>query len=386
MHLKYVILENIRNHKKTELHFEPGLNIFFGANGSGKTSILEAISIASFSKSFITNFDQQIVSHSRKYYSVEIGAVTENQIPFTINVIYQINKGKEIRDSSGQILSSVELIGKIPLVVLYPEMKKIIFGPPSSRREFVDKIISQIDRIYLQKLIEYRRILKQRNKLLFEIYSGDHSQIGVLSVWNNRLIEAASYILKQRWIFTKSFSTLFQKSFEMVTNGKEISSFDFSPFGFDSVSHSVFLQNPERSQIISSLEQILEEYHRREIERGTTLFGPHKDDFEITLNDMPAKEIASQGQSKSLVIALKYAEIKYLQNLLGTTPIVLFDDIFSELDFNRVTQVLDMMNNLKVQLFLTLTELDKIKNIISNFETYGIFKVENGSVEKVNNI
>lgn len=386
MRLKHIVLENFRNHERTEIAFEPNLNIFFGPNGSGKTSILEAISITSFSKSFITNFDQQIVKHSKDYYAIEVEAESETKVPFKVYVQYQINKGKEIRDTSGQLLSSTELIGRIPIVILYPDMREIIFGPPSARREFVDKILSQTDQSYLKKLIEYRRIVKQRNKLLSEIASGDRSQIDVLFAWNSKFLHTAVDIVRARGLFAQTFSSLIQEPFEQITSGKEEISFAYEPFEFseiiDPASDANFSRNWDPKEIEFALNELRKKYSRKEVERGTTLFGPHKDDFGIFLNSVLARLVASQGQSKSILIALKNAEVAYLQNKLGTTPVVLFDDVFSELDFERVSKVLHILNNLKVQLFLTLTEIDKIKNIIPNFETYGIYKVENGVVEK----
>ncbi|ROL56608.1 DNA replication and repair protein RecF [Bacteroidetes/Chlorobi group bacterium Naka2016] len=382
MVLNYVKLENVRNHEQSEIDLEPSLNIFFGPNGAGKTSILEAISIASFSKSFITNYDQNIVRHGENYYTVEVGGSSQNGIPFTFSVYYQIGKGKEIRDISGGTISSIELIGQIPLVVLYPDMREIIFGPPSARREFVDKIISQTDTVYLKKLIEYKRILKQRNKLLSEIANGDRKQIDVLSAWNKKFIQTASYIIQQRGLFSYTFSFIVSEAFETITEGKESLIFDYQPFDFFDFftpeNLVVFRRYWYLDQILSILEQLLIKYAKKEIERGITLFGPHKDDFQLLFNGNNAREVASQGQSKSILIALKNAEVKYLQNKKNTAPIVLFDDIFSELDINRINQVLDLMKNLKVQLLLTTTEIDKIKNIISNFENYGVYKVESG--------
>ncbi len=384
MFIKHISLENIRNHISSKIHLEPNINILFGPNGSGKTSVLEAISIATFSRSFATKFDQNIVRNGEKHYAIEILAVSDKEVPFTIHVIYQLNKGKEIRDSSGQIISSQELIGTIPIVVLSPDMKDIVFGSPSSRRDFVDKVLSQTENQYLKKLIEYKRIVKQRNKLLWEIMNGNRNEIALLPIWNHKLIENASFIIKKRMIFTKEFSPLFAKSFDIVTNGKEQIEFNYSPFISTGLTNLETLPRlEEKDSIISFLNEQLERVSKKEIERGTTLLGPHKDDFFIKLNNSVASDVASQGQSKSILIALKYAEINFLQKTKETNPIVLFDDIFSELDLDRVYQVLNLMSNVKVQLLVTMTGINLIKDIIPNFETYGIFKVENGCVTKM---
>lgn len=380
MFIKRIYFENIRNHIQNEIYLEPNINVLFGPNGSGKTSVLEAISIGTFSKSFVTNFDQHIVRLGEKHYSVEISAISENQIPITINVFYQLNKKKEIRNSAGQIITAQELIGKIPIVVLYPDMKEIIFGSPNARREFVDKIISQTDSSYLKKLLEYRRILKQRNKLLFEIANGNTSEIELLSLWDEKLIESAAVIIHKRAIFCEQFSTHFAESYEIVSNGKEKIYFYYSPYFFSELNKN---QINSIEEIVNILKEQLKFFKEKEIERGTTLFGPHKDDFKIILNEALANEVASQGQSKSILIAMKHSEIKYLQKAKKTNPIVLLDDIFSELDLFRINQVLHLMNELKVQLIITMTEVNQISQIIPNFETYGIFRVENGQIEKL---
>ncbi|MCX7909018.1 MAG: DNA replication and repair protein RecF [Ignavibacteria bacterium] len=382
MYLKYVFIENVRNHSTNKIFFEPNINIIFGPNGSGKTSILEAVSIATFSKSFVTKFDQNIVRKGQNYYSIELMAISDNKIPIVIDIYYHQNKGKEIKDTSDKVIPSFELIGKIPIVILSPDMKNIVFGPPSVRREFVDKIISQIDNNYLKKLIEYKRILKQRNKLLTEIASGDRKNIEILPFWNNKLIETATTIIKRRSLFIDEFSLFFANSYNFITNGKETIDFRYAPFGMNTDEFYFKANTVSDNTITTYLYHQLEKFKQKELERGTTLFGPQKDDFIIKLCESTANEVASQGQSKSILVALKYAEILFLKKQKGTNPIVLFDDIFSELDLFRVQQVLNLMNKTDVQLLVTMTEINHIKEIIHNFETYGIFKVENGKVEK----
>ncbi len=383
MHINQIFFENIRNHRQTKISFEPSLNIFFGPNGSGKTSILEAISIGTFSKSFVTKFDQNIVRNSTDYYALEISVERENHTPATIYVNYTIGKPKVIREENGQALTSQSLIGRFPTVILAPDMRGIIFGSPSFRREFVDRIIAQTDKVYLNKLYEFRRILKQRNKLLLEISKGNYVGFDLLHIWTQKLIETSVFIIKTRGNFVIKFAPIFEKCFTELTNSNEFASFFYSPFNNNEINAELLQANYSDEIINLHLRSEFEKNAKRELERGQTLFGPHRDDFTILLNNSTASCVASQGQSKSILVALKYAEINYLKNSKQTKPVVLLDDIFSELDLNRVNQVLNILNNLNLQLFITLTEIDLIKPILINFETYSLFKVENGIVSKL---
>ncbi|MFN3306130.1 MAG: DNA replication/repair protein RecF [Candidatus Kapaibacteriota bacterium] len=386
MHIKQIFFENIRNHKQTKLIFEPNLNLFFGPNGSGKTSILEAISLGTFSKSFVTKFDQNIVRNSTDYYVLEITIETENQTSAIIYILYTLGKTKVIRQENGKLITAQNLIGRFPSVILAPDMRGIVFGAPSFRREFVDRIIAQTDKVYLNKLYELRRILKQRNKLLLDIAKGNSSGFDLLEIWTQQLIDTSVFIIKSRGDFIVKFATLFSECFSELTNSKEVANLFYSPFSNINFNNELLQNNYPTELIYLLLKSEFEKYEKKELERGITLFGPHRDDFIILLNNNLASSVASQGQSKSILVALKYAELNYLKNLKGTKPIVLLDDIFSELDLSRVNQVLNILNNLDLQLFITLTDIDQIKPILFNFETCGLFRVENGIVSKLDQL
>lgn len=383
MQINQIFFENIRNHKQTKLFFEPNLNLFFGPNGSGKTSILEAISIGTFSKSFVTKFDQSIVRNSTDYYALEIAIETESHTSAIIYINYTLGRPKVIREENGQFITAQNLIGRFPTVILAPDMRGIVYGVPSFRREFVDRIISQTDKFYLNKLYELRRILKQRNKLLLEISKGSSSGFDLLHIWTQHLIETSVFIIKSRGDFIVKFAPLFSECFSELTNCNEVANLLYSPFNSNDINNELLQNNYPNEQIYLLLKSEFEKYEKKELERGITLFGPHRDDFTILLNNNLASSVASQGQSKSILVALKYAEINYLKNSKEAKPVVLLDDIFSELDLSRVNQVLNILNNLDLQLFITLTEIDQIKPILLNFETCGLFRVENGVVSKL---
>ncbi len=377
MFLVRVNFENIRNHNLTELFPSRNLNVIYGRNGSGKTSILEAISICAFSKSFVSAFDQNIVRYGKNYYRIEIEGRSENGLPISLQILFQLGKKKEIKSTSGESLSVQDLIGKVPVVVLSPEMREIIFGSPAVRREFIDRIISQTDQIYFRDLIINRRILKQRNKLLNDILLGNTSDIELFKIWTLKFIESSAEIIKRRIQFFKDFPLLFISNYQVLSQRKEAVNFTYQPFEFPQD-----FENFTKEEISKILNLQAESFFEKEISRGVTLFGPQKDDFIISFNYQQAKNVASQGQSKTILIALKYAEIEYLLKMKNTTPIVLFDDIFSELDKERVEQVLKILSNNQIQFFITTTELDGLKSFLQYCSEYKIFYVENGSVRE----
>jgi DNA replication and repair protein RecF len=378
MYLLRLNFENIRNHNITELFPSQNINVIFGRNGSGKTSILEAISIGAFSKSFVTSFDQNIVQNGKDYYLVEIEARSENGLPIGLQVLYQLNRKKEIKTTAGENLSVQELIGKVPVVVLSPEMREIIFGAPSMRREFIDRIISQTDANYLKSLLLHRRILKQRNKLLNEFQLGITNDTDLLKIWTLKFIEISAEVVSRRLRFFEHFPLFFERSYQILSNNQESINITYQPFEFPSN-----LASLSHSDILEILKSQADKYFDKEIQRGITLFGPQKDDFLILLNNQLARNVASQGQSKTILISLKYAEMNYLYEMRKTYPIVLFDDIFSELDNERITQVLKILSDTSVQFFLTTTEVDWLKKSLPSGSLVKSFYVESGKVSEV---
>jgi DNA replication and repair protein RecF len=378
MYLLRLNFENIRNHNITELFPSKNINVIFGKNGSGKTSILEAISIGAFSKSFVTSFDQNIVQNGKDYYLVEIEARSENGLPIGLQVLYQLNRKKEIKTTAGDNLSVQELIGKVPIVVLSPEMREIIFGAPSMRREFLDRIISQTDANYLKSLLLHRRILKQRNKLLNEFQLGITNDTDLLKIWTLKFIEISAEVVSRRLRFFEHFPFFFERSYQILSNNQESINITYQPFEFPSN-----LASLSHSDILEILKSQADKYFDKEIQRGITLFGPQKDDFLILLNNQLARNVASQGQSKTILISLKYAEMNYLYEMRKTYPIVLFDDIFSELDNERITQVLKILSDTSVQFFLTTTEVDWLKKSLPSGSLVKSFYVESGKVSEV---
>lgn len=373
MFLKRVSFENIRNHTRTLFLPEKGLNIFYGKNGAGKTSILEAISIICLTKSFVTNYDHNIVTIGQNYYSIEVDAESDKGIPIFVKILYQIRRKKEIINCDGSSLDARDHIGRLPVVILNPPMRDLIFGSPNTRREFIDRTISQVSRSYLNDLLRFRKILKQRNKFLFDYAASNTGDITLFDVWSGELIKYSAKIIFKRIEFIKNFLPFFTQSFSELSRYKEEASIIYKPFSFPKIF------NEEESSILAILWEQFTNIKQLELKKGLTLFGPQKDDFHILLNNRLAKEVASQGQSKSLLIALKYAEMKFYELYISTTPIILLDDIFSELDNERIEQVMKLITKDRVQTFITLTDLSFLSYFEKKDIPFKIFFVEEGS-------
>jgi DNA replication and repair protein RecF len=375
MKIKKINISNLRNHQTTEIEFSDGLNIFYGLNGSGKTTILEALSISAFSKSFLPTLDSSLIRYDKDTYSINTKAINDYEIPYSISVKYNKKNKKEINSNTGDSLTPKEIIGKIPCIILSPDFKTISFGGPGDRRDFVDKLLSQSSRKYLNELIKYRKALRQRNHQLQQAKSGAHINPELLDTWTEVLIKSGVEIVKKRIDFIYNFTPYFQGIYEYISNGQEDVSLEYLPNG---IPRNTNLPELNLEEIEKSLRNFISDIEFDEKRRGTTLFGPQRDDILIKINGASAKESASQGQHKSLLISIKFAEFKYLKNFKNETPIALLDDIFSELDKERSNKVLSLVEANSAQTFITVTEAEFLKPLIPTDMKYKIFELSSG--------
>ena len=364
MRINYIKIKNFRNHLEKELNFDDGINILWGNNGVGKTTILEAISVCSISKSFTTNTDLALVNENEKQYHISANCTNDLNLPYKINISFTPKEPKEITSNFGARLLPKDIIGEIPLVILSPDYKKITASSPEFRRQFINGILSQASKNYLEKLYQHRKILKQRNSLLSQfkgiLNSNNESLLDILSQWTAALIDVSADLIVRRNNFINDFNPIFIDAYKTISNSKENANIYYQP---DSITDTIIndaIINKE--QIIEILTHRSDAIQNAEIKRATTLFGSQKDDIKICINNGIAKEYASQGQHKSLLIAIKFAEFQYLLEKRNETPVILFDDIFSELDNTRIAKVLNLLAQSNAQIFITLTDPSIIKN------------------------
>jgi len=381
MFIKTLSLTNLRNHNETRISFGEGFNLLVGDNGEGKTTVLEAVSIACHTKSFHASQDKQLVTKgSDKGYSVRCDAVFDNQASYEIEVYYPSGRGsKKITDSAGKRLFPKDVIGTIPLITLSPDDKELTSGSPDARRTYLDRILSQVSKIYLRDILDYRKILKQRNKLLADYKSKVSEDYVPIAIWTEKLIEKAIGIVNKRSDLIKEMDPLFRSYYSHFAPQTEEVSLEYQPDYAESISIAV-------ANTVADVEKMYwlnyERLKEAEKIRGTTLIGPQRDEVLIKVNGMLAKEAASQGQHKSMMIALKFTEFDYIRSNSQNNPIVLLDDIFSELDERRSHSVLNMLDGFGGQIFISSTDTNTFDQ--ETLDQASIFDVKAGNVTRRN--
>jgi len=370
-------LKNVRNHSDTLVReLAPKINILTGPNGAGKTSILEALSLTTLTKSFTTSTDSVLIRTDEQTLEVETRFFSDLEVPHRVLVTIDIGPPlkKTLFANSERVRSSADLIGRAPVVIITPDEKIITGGSPGERRRFLNMVLSQASRAYLEDEIEYRRALKQRNAVLGDARKERRSSgnlQAMLEPWTVLLIKHGSRIMRRRAAFCEEFLPCLTDSYALLSERRERPSIEYQPMGskLQAADFATFLE--EQSNYAFS----------EEIRRGTTLFGPHRDELLLCINPgQEARLYASQGQHKTLLVAMKLAEFEYLRTASGETPILLLDDVFSELDERRAVQLLERASSRSFgQTFITSTEGERFKAIHLGSD-HRIFTVENGLV------
>ncbi len=355
MYVKSIIVEHLRNHEHSELICSPSLNIISGLNGAGKTTILEAISICGLSKTFLPGTDSDLIKHGEESYTVSLQAVSDLGIPYKVGVRYIDGQRKLINSSIGDRMNPKDILGELPLIILSPDFKEITFGAPDDRRRFMDALLSQAKYVYVESAINLKKIIKQRNALLqkAKMY-GQKPDEALLDIMTDQMMDAGSTLASLRAQFINEFTPHFLEAYKKITDTDEQVGIVYLP---DTANGRTLITKEDFSESYMLAYRSLKE---EEVRRGTTLFGPQKDDLEISINGGRARETASQGQHKSLLISIKWAEFTYLRDVRDETPVLLFDDIFSELDGKRTARVLQQVLDSGAQTFITTTEGEKL--------------------------
>ena len=368
MYIKTIHIEHLRNHEHSDFTCSPSLNILSGLNGTGKTTVLEAIAICGLSKTFLPTSDSDMIQRGSDSYAVSLQAASDLAVPYKVNVHYQDGQRKIINTSIGDRMNPKDILGELPLIVLSPDFKEITFGSPDDRRRFLDALLSQASKRYVEDAVTLRRILKQRNALLQKARQmGMRPDMSLLDVLTQSLIDIGSRIGYARATFIQEFTPHFQSAYETMSNSREQVEICYEP---DTMKDSPLesMEDFRESYLLASLE-----LKEDELRRGTTLFGPQKDDVGIMINGGRARETASQGQHKSLLISIKWAEFTYLREVRNETPVLLFDDIFSELDTERTSKVLQQVLDSGAQTFITTTEGVKLISSLPVNTEYELF-------------
>lgn len=364
MYLKYLTIINYKNIEQADLELCPKINCFIGNNGEGKTNLLDSVYFLSFCKSHTNAFDSQNIRHEAEFAMVTGNYFKSEDNTLEISLGMKRKGRKVLKKNKKEYDRQADHIGEIPLVLVSPSDQQLIIGGSDERRKFMDGVISQYDHLYLNHLLAYGRALKQRNSLLKQECT-DESLFDVLET---QMDLTAQYLYDKRRDFVERFTPIFQQFYSFISEDKEAVSFGYT-------SH---LQGG------ASLTDLLRSHRATDRLIGYTTKGCHRDDLEMRLGEFPLKGTASQGQSKTYLIALKLAQFDFLSHLNGTLPILLFDDIFDKLDAERVEQIIKLMKEDRFgQIFISDTDRENIGRILKETGSeYKIFHVQGGEIEE----
>jgi DNA replication and repair protein RecF len=375
--LQRIVLENFRNHSSTLVDCSPGINIFLGNNGEGKTNILEGISYFCLSKSYFSASDSVVMKIGEQRFVATGKILSDLGIGYDVCIEFNrpLNQ-KLITVNKEKIEKASLLIGQFPVVILSPEQSVVTFGSPADRRSFVDFVISQSSRTYLESLIEYRRILKQRNKILSDIQLSWEKKQEAIKPWDHSLVQVGSSVMKKRIEFIDDFQKMIIDAYAQLSGLDERPNIKYAP------SFEYIGTREETLEAVFDL--ALQNQSLDEQRIGHTLVGPHRDEFIFEINGLHAKNYASQGQHKTFLVALKLAEFFYLKKQCNETPILLLDDVLSELDEQRSQKLLEATAAVG-QVFITSTDeraLDSLTDVSASLRK---FFVRQGKIERVEN-
>ncbi len=364
MLLNRLRLENFRIYSQVAVEFREGVNVLYGANGSGKTSILEAIYYLALIRSFRTRQDRNLVQKGKEMFRIEGFLETPQGSHFKTHIAFSLREGKVLSLNGERVTRFIEYIGTIPVVLIAPTDLTISQSGPQMRRRFIDIMLSQSNKLYLNNLKEYKRALKHRNLLLQQ----ESPDIGQLASWEALLARYGAQIIEKR----RETIALLSDWVQALYQGLSATT--------DKVKMVYQTAVKELSgDIENQLLHLLQQNRQRDRVLGSTSIGPHRDDVLFLLNGMPFRQVGSQGEHKTLIIALKLAEFRYLQQMHQQPPILLFDDIFGELDATRIQAMLARLTEIG-QVFVTTTSknfFEKMHEIPANFHYYN---VKNGTI------
>ena len=367
MHVKGIKLINYRNYRSLDITLNPKLNIFLGNNAQGKTNLLESIYIAAMGKSYRTNKDKELINLRKNQAYIAVDVVKED-FNKKIEVKLDRENQKKARVNKVEVDKISELYGILNVVIFSPEDLSLVKDGPSGRRNFLDNEISQIRPKYRYNLNRYNKILNQRNNLLKRI-AIEKSKVKLLDIWDEQLVSIGTELLINRIEFLNKLSTISKDIQRKISGNLEEMKLEYlSSFRIDNVDYDT---------IKDKFGKILKENVKEDIKRGSTKYGPHRDDIGIFVNNMDIRIFGSQGQQRTAALSLKLAEVELIKWEVGEYPVLLLDDVLSELDQNRRKYLVSSFKD--IQTIITTTD-DLDINEFNNINK-SIFNIRSGMVQ-----
>ncbi len=352
MHIQSLNLTFFRNYEALQIDFSQGVNCITGKNGAGKTNMLDALHFLSMTRGFRSSQDKQAVKEKEAFFLIE-GKWQKAQDTHLLQCNFMAGKGKKILLNGSPLERFSEHIGNLPLVAVLPSDTELINGGGTVRREFVDSLISQYNRAYLQQLILYKKCLEQRNALLKSFAENRYFDKEQLALWNMQLIPAGRYIWAERQAFLGAFLPIFESYFHKIVSASE------NP----SISH----ESKIKENSVEEWKSLFRENEMRDAINQNTSIGTHKDDWTFLIHDISAKHYGSQGQQKTFTIALKLAQYDLLAQQKGFAPLLLLDDIFDKLDTFRLESIAQILDkHIEGQVFITDTSQERLAAVFAD--------------------
>ena len=369
MKINKLYLKNFRNYENLDIEFNDKLNIIIGNNAQGKTNILEAIYFLSITKSFLSVNEKTLIFRNKDFFLIN-GDVLNNSYKKKLSVLIN-NNGKKIEVNQKLIKRNIDYLGNLRVIVFSPDDIRLLKDSPGNRRRFLNIELSQLHSRYVKLLSEFNIILKQRNEYL-KIIKDDKYNEEYYNVLNNKYVELAVEIYIFRSNFIDMLNKYISDKYYYISGDNKLL-----------IKYITDIDINNREIMKNDLLNKLIDNKNREIMYGNTLIGPHKDNFCFYLNESNLSLYGSQGQLKMAILALKLAEIDVFKNVTGETPVLLLDDIFSELDIEKRNRLIKFLND-DVQTIMTTTDLSEIDDSLVMIAN--IYKIENGQIiEKINN-
>ena len=377
MRIKSLKLLYFRNYLSMNIDVHPSLNVLVGNNANGKTNIIESIFCLALGRSYRTKSDSECIMFGETATAMSCVVNKNNK---NLDIMLGIsNKGKSAKIAGVKKNKLTDFVGELNVVLFSPEDLQLVKGSPSLRREFINREFYQFSRIYHKYYLMYQHLLKQRNSYLKDMRKNpkDEMSLAYLETLTFQLAKVAMYITKERVSFVQDISKLTYKNMMNISNGQESLTIKYKSSVLESLN---IADVTEEGFTEENLTKVMMKKSFDDIMRGSTKIGPHQDDLGFYINDLDAKMYASQGQQRSIVLSLKLAEINYLKSKTGTYPVLLLDDVLSELDKNRQLKLLDAINE-NVQTFITTPSISDIKEDL--LRKAKVFKIENGNISEI---
>lgn len=350
MQLTELSLSNYRNYDQATVSFTAGINVLIGENAQGKTNLMEAIHVLALSKSHRTSNDRELIQFDKDSATIRGSVQKKNTVvPLSLSIT---KKGKQAKVNHLEQKKLSQYIGQLNVVLFAPEDLTIVKGAPTFRRKFIDMELGQMNPVYLHELVHYQRVLKQRNHYLRQLMMKKQKDLVYLEVLTQQLAILGAKLMVHRYAFVAELQHWAQQTHQYITTKSEQLRLQYVS--------SIASEVSDNEDVL--FEQLMSQYllsQRKELDQGTTLYGPHRDDVALFINDQNVQFFGSQGQQRTVALSLKLAEIDLMLQKTGEYPVLLLDDVLSELDDYRQTSLLQAINP-QVQTFITTTSLDGI--------------------------